>query len=66
MINIVWLPIGRFTPENDKEYRLSAYGSTVDMRLDAVLEGIVKYASVINKNISNEMSEFQRDALILL
>ncbi|HFN0576965.1 TPA: AAA family ATPase [Klebsiella quasipneumoniae] len=64
MINIVWLPIGRFTPENDKEYRLSAYGSTVDMRLDAVLEGIVKYASVINKNISNEMSEFQRDALI--
>ncbi|HEJ6672229.1 TPA: AAA family ATPase [Klebsiella oxytoca] len=64
MINIVWLPIGRFTPENDKEYRLSAHGNSVDMRLDAVLEGIVKYASVINKNISNEMTEFQRDALI--
>ncbi|MCW2455992.1 UNVERIFIED_ORG: putative ATP-dependent endonuclease of OLD family [Rahnella aquatilis] len=64
IVNIVWLPIGRFNPVTDKEYRSSAYGNSVDMRLDAVLEGFVKYSSLINKSISLEMAEFQRDALL--
>ncbi|MGE2450700.1 AAA family ATPase [Serratia marcescens] len=63
-IKVIWLPIGRFNPVSDRDYKLSAYGNSVDMRLGEVLENFVKYSSLINKSISIEMAEFQKDALL--
>jgi len=64
IFNIVWLPIGRFNPSSEKDFRTSSQVNSVDLRLDAVLENFIKYSSVINKSISVEMAEFQRDALL--
>ncbi|MEN4766327.1 AAA family ATPase [Pantoea agglomerans] len=64
ILNIVWLPIGRYNPSAERDYRSSNHINSVDLRLNAVLENFVKYSSVINKSISNEMAEFQKDALI--
>ncbi len=64
ILNIVWLPIGRFNPSEERDYRASNQINSVDLRLNSVLENFVKYSSVVNKNISIEMAEFQKDALI--
>lgn len=63
-ISMIWLPIGRFNPESERELRNSSYGNSVDMRLGEVLDNFIKYSSLINKNISLEMDLFQKDILL--
>ncbi|MCE2403114.1 AAA family ATPase [Candidatus Poribacteria bacterium] len=69
LVPLVWLPVSRRLPvtENEEErYPRRVSLESVDLRLENLLEGLSRYYSILNAQLSERYREFERQVLLAI
>ena len=69
LVPLVWLPVSRRLPvtENEEErYTKRESLESVDLRLENLLEGLSRYHSILNAQLSERYREFERQVLSVI
>lgn len=69
LVPIVWLPVSRHLPVTEYEeerYTRKKTLESIDLRLEDLLEGLSRYHSILNAQLSERYREFERQVLSMI
>ena len=69
IVSLVWLPVSRrlpITEDEEERYTRKKPLESVDLRLEDLLEGLSRYHSILNAQLSERYREFERQVLSVI
>ncbi len=69
IVPLVWLPVSRCLPvteDEEERYKRKKPLESVDLRLEDLLEGLSRYHSTLNAQLSERFREFERQVLSVI
>ena len=69
IVPLVWLPVSRHLPiieDEEERYTRKKPLESVDLRLEDLLEGLSRYHSILNAQLSERYREFERQVLSVI